>query len=111
LEPGRAGRLSEAALRSVTDYVGDNVSGDLSLSGMAAAANLSPFHFARTFKRTTGLSPHQYVLRTRMERAQELLENTELQIGEVAKRVGFASPSHFSQQFRRIIGVAPSNLR
>jgi transcriptional regulator GlxA family with amidase domain len=46
-----------------------------------------------------------------MERARELLENTELQIGEVANRVGFASPSHFSQQFRRITGVAPSALR
>jgi len=111
LDPGRAGRLSEASLRSATDYVGDNLSGDLSLSGMAAAANLSPYHFARAFKRSTGLSPHQYVLRRRMERAKELLVDTELQVGEVAKRVGFASPSHFSQQFRRVIGTTPSDLR
>jgi AraC family transcriptional regulator len=111
LDPGRAGGLSEASLRSVADYVGDNLSGDLSLSGMAAAANLSPYHFARAFKRSTGLSPHQYVLRRRMEQAKELLEDTELQVGEVAKRVGFASPSHFSQQFRRLIGLTPSDLR
>jgi AraC family transcriptional regulator len=111
LDPERTGRLSEASLRSVTDYVGDNLSGDLSLAEMAAATNLSPYHFARTFKRTTGLPPHRYVLRRRIERARELLEGTDLPIGEVAKRVGFASPSHFSQQFRRIVGVAPSDLR
>ena len=111
LDPERAGRLSEASLRSVIDYVGDNLSGDLSLAGMASAASLSPYHFARTFKRTTGLPPHQYVLYRRMERAKELLKSTELPVGEVARRVGFASPSHFSQQFRRIVGVAPSDLR
>jgi AraC family transcriptional regulator len=111
LEPGRAGRLSEAALRSVTDYVGDNLSGDLSLSGMAAAANLSPYHFARAFKRSTGLTPHQYALRRRIERAKEMLLDTDLPVGLVARRAGFASPGHFSQQFKRAVGVPPSALR
>jgi AraC family transcriptional regulator len=111
LDPERGGRLSEASLRAVIDYVGDNLSGDLSVAEIAAVANLSPYHFARAFKRTTGLSPHRYVVRQRIERAKELLRNTDLPVGEVAKRSGFASPSHFTQQFRRIIGVVPSALR
>jgi AraC family transcriptional regulator len=111
LDPESAGRLPEASLRFVADYVGDNLSGDLSLAGMAAAANLSPYHFARSFKRSTGLTPHQYVLRRRIERAREMLLATDLPVGVVARRVGFASPSHFSQQFKRAVGVLPSAMR
>ncbi len=111
LDPECSGRLSEASLRSVTDYVGDNLSGNLSLAGIAAAINLSPYHFARTFKRTTGLSPHRYVLHRRIERAKELLNSTDLPVGVVARRAGFASSSHFSQQFRRLVGIPPSAFR
>jgi AraC family transcriptional regulator len=111
LDPERAGRLPEASLRSVVDYVEDNLSGDLSLSGMAAAANLSPYHFARSFKRTTGLTPHQYALRRRIERAKEMLLVTDLPVGVVGRRTGFPSPSHFSQQFKRAVGLPPSALR
>ena len=111
LHPDRTGRLSEPVLRSVIDYVGDNLSRDLSLAEIAAAANLSPYHFARAFKRSTGLSPHQYVLHRRVERAKDLLKGTDLPVGVVALRVGFASPSHFSQQFKRIVGTPPSAFR
>ncbi len=107
----RTGKLSEASLRAATDYVGDNISGDLSLAEIAAAAHLSPYHFARAFKRSTGLSPHRYVVGQRIERAKDLLGNTDLPVGEVATRVGFASPSHFAQQFRRDVGVSPSAFR
>jgi AraC family transcriptional regulator len=91
--------------------VGDNLSGDLSLAEIAAAFNLSPYHFALAFKRSTGLSPHQYVLRRRIERARELLAGTDLPVGVVARRVGFSSPRHFAQQFRGIVDVAPSAFR
>jgi AraC family transcriptional regulator len=111
LDPERAGRLSGATLGSVFDYVDDKLSGDLSLSGMAAAANLSPYHFARSFKRTMGITPHQYALRRRIERAKEMLLETDLPVGDVARRAGFVSPSHFSQQFKRAVGVPPSALR
>ncbi|MFL6197592.1 MAG: helix-turn-helix transcriptional regulator, partial [Thermoanaerobaculia bacterium] len=111
LDTERAGRLTEASLASVVDYVGDNLAEDLSLASMAAAANLSPYHFARSFKRFMGLTPHQYVLRRRIERAKEMLLDTDLPVGVVARRVGFASPSHFSQQFKRAVGVPPSALR
>ena len=98
-------------LRTALDYVGDNLAEDLTHSGIAREVNLSPYHFARMFKRSTGLSPHQYVVRRRIERAKELLTNTDLPVGVVARRVGFASSSHFAQQFGRIVGVAPSALR
>lgn len=110
LDPERVGRLSEASLRAATDCIGENLSGDLSIAGIAAA-NLSPYHFARAFKRSTGLSPHQYVLRRRIEQARELLEGADLPVGVVARRAGFASPSHFAQQFRRIVGASPSAFR
>jgi len=72
---------------------------------------MSPYHFSRMFKLSTGLSPHQYVIRQRIERAKALLTNTDLPVGVVAQEVGFASPSHFAQQFRRLVGVSPRSFR
>ena len=106
----RSGRLPEASLRAALDYVGDNLTTDLSLAQIATAANLSPYHFARAFKRSTGLAPHQYVVEQRIERAKALLANTGLSVGEVAARVGFSSPSHFARQFRRLVGVSPGSF-
>ena len=106
-----SGGLSETSLRAALDYVGDNLASDLSLAEIAAAANLSPYHFARAFKRSTGLAPHQYVVEQRIERAKALLANTGLSVGEVAARVGFSSPSHFARQFRRLVGVSPGSFR
>lgn len=111
LDSEGVGKLSASSLRKATDYIGDNLSDDLSLTKIAAAADLSPYYFARAFKRSTGLSPHQYVLRSRISRAKDLLVGTDLPVGEIAMRVGFATPSHFAQQFRRIVGMAPSDLR
>jgi AraC family transcriptional regulator len=111
LGPERTGGLPGASLKSVADYVGDNLPGDLSLAELADIANLSPYHFARAFKRSTGFTPHQYVLRRRIERAREMLLATDLPVGVVARRVGFASPSHFAQQFKRVVGAPPSTLR
>lgn len=107
----RSGRLPEASLRAALDYVGDNLASDLSLAQIAAAANLSPYHFARAFKRSTGLAPHQYVVERRIEWAKALLAHTGLSVGEVAARVGFSSPSHFARQFRRLVGVSPGSFR
>lgn len=111
LEQERTGGLPEASLRTALDYVGDNLAEDLTLAGIAREVRMSPYHFARMFKLSTGLSPHQYVLRQRIERAKALLTNTDLPVGVVAREVGFASPSHFTQQFRRLLGVSPSTFR
>jgi AraC family transcriptional regulator len=103
----KPGGLSKRALKRATDYIGDNLSGGLSLVDLAAAAGYSPHHFSRLFKETTGLSPHQYVIRQRVERAKDLLLRGH-PVGEVARRVGFSDQSHLSRHFRRLHGVTPA---
>ena len=78
---------------------------------MAGVANLSRYHFSRQFKCATGLSPHQYVIGRRVERARELLQKTDLAVGDVASAVGFSHQSHLARYVRRRFGVAPSALR
>jgi AraC family transcriptional regulator len=84
------GGLPNGTLRRVTDYVGDNLGTDLTLSELAGVTHMSPFAFSRMFKLSTGLGPHQYVLRHRVERAAELLTLTSLPLHEVACLSGFA---------------------
>ena len=74
-------------------------------------AALSPFHFARCFKATTGLAPHQYVLARRIELAKRLIMTTHQSVQEVAWSVGFENISHFRRQFAAQIGVVPGALR
>jgi AraC family transcriptional regulator len=90
--------------------VGDNLAADLTLAEIAHEVGMSPYHFSR-IKLSTGLPPHQYVMRQRIERAKALLTNTDLPVGVVAQEVGFASPSHFAQQFRRLVGTSPRSFR
>lgn len=111
LQNERVGGLPQASLRTVIDYVGDNLAADLSLAEIAREVSMSPYHFSRMFKLSTGFSPHQYVMRQRIQRAKALLRDTDLPVGVVAREVGFASPSHFAQQFRRLVGVSPRAFR
>jgi AraC family transcriptional regulator len=79
---------------------------------MAAAAHLSPYHFARRFKAATGLPPHHYVILRRVERAQHLLQDgDDLSLAEVAARAGFSDQSQFSHHFKRLVGVTPGQFR
>jgi AraC family transcriptional regulator len=79
---------------------------------MAAVARLSPYHFARQFKRATGLPPHQYVIARRVERAKQLLHaGDDLSLAQVAARAGFSNQSHFSLHFKRLVGVTPRRFR
>lgn len=105
------GGLPRSTLRRVRDFVGENLSKGIGLAEMAGVANLSRYHFSRQFKRATGLTPHRYVIECRVERARELLSNTELSVGDVASAVGFANQSHLARHVRRRFGVAPSVLR
>jgi len=84
---------------------------DVSLTELAVSANLSPFYFARAFKHTTGLPPHRYQQRRRLERAKELLSTTNLPIVEVAHRVGYGSSQTLSRVFREEAGVSPNEYR
>lgn len=109
--PDGRGGLPRGTLRRVTDFVNDNLSTDLGLSEMAGVANLSRYHFSRQFKRSTGLSPHQYVIQRRVKRARELLSKTDLSVGDVASAVGFTHQSHLAHHVRRHFGVPPTSLR
>ena len=83
----------------------------LKLDDIAQSVHMSAFHFARMFKATTGQTPHAYVTRLRIERAQELLRTSENSITAIARQVGFASRSHFSGTFLRVTGVSPHIFR
>ena len=87
-----------------------NLARPMSLQEIADAAGISAFHFARGFKRATGLPPHQYLTQQRLLQARALLHNPNLSIGEVAQAVGFTH-SHFTALFTRRLGMTPTKFR
>ena len=106
------GVLPRRKLHTVIEYIMENIEGSPTLEQMAALVHLSPYHFARQFKATTGLPPHQYVIARRVERAQHLVRgNHELSLADVALRAGFADQSKFSFHFKRITGLTPGQFR
>ena len=105
------GGLSAAKLRQVTDFISDNYSRDLKLAELAQVAGMSCFHFAREFKRSTGTTPHQYLIKFRVERAKAMLAKNDLPLIEVGLRSGFSHQSHFTRLFRRITGTTPHSYR
>lgn len=107
----RNGRLSGRALGNAVDFIGDNLGDDLRLAGISGAAHMSPFHFSRLFKKTTGFTPHEYVIERRVRRARELLRATTLPIAEISLRCGFSSQSHMNRHFTRLLGITPGAFR
>jgi AraC family transcriptional regulator len=105
------GGLSGQKLRAVTDFIGDNYERDLSLTELAHVAGMSTFHFAREFKRATGTTPHQYLIKFRVEHAKALLAESRMPLVEVGFRSGFSHQSHFSRLFRRLTGTTPLSYR
>jgi AraC family transcriptional regulator len=104
-------RLTDDQLRRAIDYIYDHIGEGLDLGSISRAAGLSAFHFARLFKAATGDSPFHFVTRKRMERAKELLRKTRLPISDIAERVGYQQPSHFSGRFRSVLGCSPDAYR
>jgi AraC family transcriptional regulator len=105
------GGLSAARLRQVTEFITDNYGRDIKLAELAQVAGMSSFHFAREFKRTTGTTPHQYLIKFRIERAKALLAKRDLPLIEVGLRAGFSHQSHFTRLFRRVTGTTPHSYR
>ena len=104
-------RLSARKLQLVKDYVDAGLASRLTLEVIAASIHMSAYHFARTFKATTGETPHAYVTRLRVERAQELLRTSSWSMPAIARRVGFSSKSHFAAVFLRSTGISPHRFR
>jgi AraC family transcriptional regulator len=110
LELSRVGLVDRRIRRSV-ELMHTQLDQDLTLKALAAASYLSPFHFARLFKKLTGLSPHNYLASIRATRAQLLLAETDLSVTEIGARVGYLSGSHFTKAFRLATGATPREFR
>lgn len=107
----RTGRLSGARLQRAMEYLRLHLSEHVRVEDLAAAANLSAFHFARLFKRTTGLTPHRFVMKARVEKAKQLLLTQKRTLTEIATECGFSDQSHMSRAFRRWTGMTPRAFR
>jgi AraC family transcriptional regulator len=110
IELSRVGMV-DRRLRRAIEFMSDNCGRDLALAEIAGAAYLSEFHFARLFKKITGVTPHAYLASLRIERARRLLAETDLPIIEVGAQVGYTSQSHFTKVFREATGLTPRAFR
>lgn len=104
----RSSGLARASLGLVLSYIEENLGEPITLDMLAQLANVSRFHFARQFRRSTGLSAMAYVERSRLERSRDLIRSGALSLTEIAALMGFADQSHFTRRFRRQFGHTPS---
>jgi AraC family transcriptional regulator len=105
------GGLGSARLRRIRELVHAKMEDDLSLDEMAQSVGLSTAHFARMFRKSTGQTPHQFVLRQRIERAKAMLRAPHARVLDVAVACGFKTQQHFAQVFRDVCGVSPTGYR
>ncbi|WP_313731211.1 AraC family transcriptional regulator [Pseudomonas sp.] len=105
------GGLAPALRRQLVEYIEAHLDQPITLGELAMRCNLSEYHFARMFRSSFGLPPHQYLLARRVHRACQLLRLGQLALGEVALLCGFASASHFSNRFRQVLGATPGEYR
>jgi transcriptional regulator GlxA family with amidase domain len=109
--PQAHGGLSPGAMRRVREYVEVHLGESIDLSMLAGVAGLSVHHFARQFKQSTGVTPHFYLTKKRVERAQQMLIQTDLSLAEVACAVGFFDQGHLARHFRHMLGTTPREFR
>ncbi|WP_221799776.1 helix-turn-helix domain-containing protein [Oceanobacter mangrovi] len=105
------GGLAPYQLARAKAWIEAHIDQPILLAELAALVDLSEYHFARMFKQSQGLAPHQYVMQQRLQLAQQLLQHTRLPLTDIAGRCGFSSSSHFSNRFRQTFGMAPSAFR
>jgi RpiB/LacA/LacB family sugar-phosphate isomerase len=105
------GGLPPRRLQKVLEHVRENIEKDLSVADMAEVVGMSQYYFSKLFKLSTGTTPHQYVMRQRVERAQEMLREGRSPLVDIASQVGFETQSHFTSVFRRLVGITPKRYR
>jgi AraC family transcriptional regulator len=105
------GGLGSARLRRIKELVHAKMEDDLSLAEMAQSVGLSPAHFARMFRKSTGETPHQFVLRQKIDRAKTMLRAPDGRVLDVAAACGFKTQQHFAQVFRDLCRVSPTEYR
>ena len=110
VRPFRGG-LGPARLRTIKELVHAKMEDELTLFELAQSVQLSPAHFSRMFRKSTGDTPHQFVLRKRVERAKGMLRAAEMRVLDVAVACGFKTQQHFARVFRRVCGASPTEYR
>ncbi|HXP69168.1 MAG TPA: AraC family transcriptional regulator [Candidatus Dormibacteraeota bacterium] len=105
------GGLGSARLRRIKEFVDAKIEDELTLCEMAQAVELSAAHFSRMFRKSTGETPHQFLLRQRVERAKTMLRSADERVLDVAVACGFKSQQHFAQAFRRVCGISATKYR
>lgn len=103
--------LSSKQIDRICDFINCNLKADISLCDLAKQAGLSPFHFSRLFKQSFGLTPHRYLVDTRMTYAKTLLKHTKHSVSQIALLVGCKNHSQFTQLFKKFVGVTPTTFR
>jgi AraC-like DNA-binding protein len=109
--PMNRGGLAPARANRICEYIDSHLQENIALEVLAEIAQLSVHHFARAFRQSVGIPPHNYIVKRRVEHAQQLLRNTDLPVSEIAIEAGFTDQSHLARHFRTIIGVSPSLAR
>lgn len=105
------GGLGERQILQISEYIQAHLDQEIKLADLANVAGISQFHFSRLFKQSMGISPHQYLLQQRVERAKQLLKSSKLAIAEIALQCGFNSQSHLGKSFRKATGMTPNDYR
>jgi AraC family transcriptional regulator len=103
--------LTPSRMRRVIEFISTHIDQEIGLEQLAQVAGVSPFYFCREFKRSTGFTPHRYVMQRRIELSKRLLESTERSITAISAALGFPTPSHFAATFRKLLGVTPTHYR
>ncbi|WP_245429834.1 AraC family transcriptional regulator [Mesorhizobium sp. WSM3859] len=109
--PNAKGGLSARHTDQIQQFLKENFSRKLSLSEMAAVCDLSPYHFARAFSKTFGVSPYQYVLGLRLDLAEKLLADSRMSITDIADLAGFSSQSHLTTMMKKYRNATPQQVR
>lgn len=105
------GGLPQRQLLQVLEYINENLSSDIKLADLAVIVGMSQFHFSHLFKQAMGIAPYQYLLQQRVERAKQLLKQSDALVVDIALECGFNSHSHLSKQFRQFVGMTPTAYR
>jgi AraC-like DNA-binding protein len=105
------GGLPPRVLRRIREYIDGNIDQRISVQLLAGLANLSVCYFVRAFKQSTGITPHDYLIRQRVERTKQLLSGSNMPLSEIALAAGFADQSHFARRFRQHVGMSPRDYR
>jgi AraC-like DNA-binding protein len=109
--PHTQGGLPAGTVRRLREYVDVHLNESINLAMLAAVAGLSMHHFAREFKQSFGVTPHHYLTQKRVERAQEMLAQTDLSLAEIAYATGFSDQSHLARHFRHMLATTPREFR